>query len=77
MLVKCGKKGFAPKSVVAQCEVARNLQDLLFDEFEFGPSQDKTKCFNTIYEKYSISPEDIHGLYRNTLKYTIYCSIFS
>jgi len=60
--VKCGKKGFMPKIVVAQCiGFARSDSSIMFnDEYELGPSNPNTKCYNTIYEKFNTNADILH-----------------
>ena len=56
MIIKCGKKGFAPKKVKASCTGGSAPQRAfggLFDDETAVEKKDKTSCFNSIYEKYA------------------------
>jgi len=56
------KKGFGPKAQKAKCRTAsRSEMDLMFDDPIPAPSNnnDKTKCSNTIYEKFNTSPSAV------------------
>ena len=47
--------------MIAQCTgVARNVGVEMFEEFELGPSNANTKCYNTIYEQFDTDADTIH-----------------
>ena len=55
--VTCTKKGFAPKGQKAKCRKApgqRSEDELMFDDAPEN-NNDKTRCLNTIYEKFNTS----------------------
>ena len=55
MIIKCGKKGFAPKKVKATCIGGSPQRALggLFDDETATKQNNKTSCLNSIYEKYA------------------------
>jgi len=63
MIIKCGKKGFAPKKVKASCTGGSAPQRAfggLFDDETAVEKKDKTSCFNSIYEKYAVSSDVVN-----------------
>ena len=69
IIIKCGKKGFSPKFVKASCTGMSRMSKISFDEFELGVSEAKTKCYNTIYEHYNISKDQVHVDCKNNICY--------
>ncbi|CAG5098334.1 Oidioi.mRNA.OKI2018_I69.XSR.g15574.t1.cds [Oikopleura dioica] len=62
MVIKCGKKGFAPKKVKASCTGGSQRGLGLvggFEDYASTKVQDTTTCFNSIYEKYGVRREEI------------------
>lgn len=62
MIIKCGKKGFAPKKVKASCIDGSSQRAFggLFDDKTADKQNNKTSCLNSIYEKYAVSPDSVN-----------------
>ena len=66
IVAKCGRKGFAPKVIIAKCDGVQRMAENAFDDIEiaelsdFGPVNAATPCYNNVYDKYNTSSDIVH-----------------